>query len=193
MKNKKDYPETVMLIDAMQLNDIVTDFKKNFEERLQRPLHGLDMAQFVVNLASDAGMSGGKNEAHVVFLYDKSMPELKHCFPSGLETELNGVAFKDRLGEFNIDSLSPEDIVSPEDLFFDLLRAVNGLSDVKRIICVPFEQDNRQKIHSALEEIKGKEVTLFSMAKPEETTGYVWRILAFPVMQAMGIKGSEIL
>jgi len=192
MENKIDFPETVMLIDAMLLNTIVADFKKNFEEMLQRTLQDLDVAQFIVNLALDAGISEKNKETQVIFVYDKTSPKLKHCIPSDLGSELNGVAFQDSLGEFILASLSPEEITTREDLFFDLLQIVSESIDVKRVIVVPFEQNNQQTIHSTLEDMKGKEVTLFGMKQPEKTTSYNWQLLAYPVMQALGIKGEEI-
>lgn len=192
MENKVNFPETVMIIDAMLLNTIVTDFKKNFEEMLRRPLQDLDVAQLIVNLALDAGVSEGNKETQVIFVYDKTAPKLIHCIPSDLGSELNGVAFQDSLGEFILASLSPEEITTREDLFFDLLQIVSESPDVKRIIVVPFEQDNQQTIHSTLEDIKGKDVTLFGMKQPEKATSYTWQLLAYPVMQALGIKGEEI-
>ena len=192
MENKINFPETVILIDAMLLNTIVNDFKKNFEEMLQRPLQSLDIAQFIVNLALDAGVSESNKEKQVIFVYDKSAPKLKHCSPSNLSSELNGVAFQDTLGEFILASLSPEEITTREDLFFDLLQIISESPDVKQIIVVPFEQNNQQTIHSTLENIKGKEVTLFGMKDPEKATSYTWQLLAYPIMQALGIKGEEI-
>ncbi|NDV83863.1 DUF6621 family protein [Bacteroides sp. 51] len=191
-ENQINFPETVILIDAVLLNAIVKDFKKNFEEMLQRPLQKMDVAQFVVNLALDANMPVGNKEIQVIFVYDELAPKLSDSMPSDLKKELNGVAFQDSLGEFVFASLSLEEMVSREDLYFDLLRIVGESVDVKRVIVVPFEQNNKETIHSALEEIKGKEVTLFGMNKPERVISYSWQLLAYPVMQALGIRGDEM-
>lgn len=192
MENKISFPETVILIDAVLLNVIVKDFKKNFEEMLQRPLQKMDVAQFVVNLALDADIPRGNKEIQVIFVYDESVTKLSHSMPSDLGNELNGVAFQDDLGEFAFASLSPEGMVTRDELYFDLLHVIGESTDVKRIIAIPFEQNNKETIHAALEDIKEKEVTLFGMNKPERTTSYTWQLLAYPVMQALGIRGDEM-
>lgn len=192
MENKINFPETVVLIDAALLNAIVTDFKKNFEKMLQRSLQKMDVAQFAVNLALDANIPTGNKEIQVIFVYDESTPKLSHSVPSDLKSELDGVAFQDSLGEFIFASLSPEEMTTRDDLYFDLLHIIGESDDVKRIIAIPFEHNNKETIHAALEGIKEKEVTLFSMNKPERTTSYSWQLLAYPVMQALGIRGDEM-
>lgn len=181
-----------MLIDAALLNLIVSDFKKNFEDMLRRPIQDMDVAQFVVNLALDANVPADGKEVQVLFIYDKSSSVLKHCLPSDLRSELNGVAFQSGLGEFVFASISPEEMTTREDLYFDLLRIMSEAPDLKRIIAIPFEANNKETIHSALNEIKDKEVTLFGMNKPDKAIKYNWQMLAYPVMQALGIKGEEI-
>ena len=192
MENKIKFPETVMLIDAALLNAIITDFKKNFEDMLQRPLQKMDVAQFVVNLGLDANIPQGNKETQVIFVYDESTTKFNHSVPSDLSNELNGVAFQDELGEFFFASLSPEGMTSREELYFDLLHVIGDSPDVRRVIAIPFEQNNRETIHSALEEIKEKEVILFGMNKPDRATSYSWQLLAYPVMQALGIRGDEM-
>lgn len=192
MENKMDFPETVMLIDAVLLDTIATDFKKNFEKMLHRPLQKLDIAQLIVNLAMDAEVPEDNKETQVIFVYDKSAPKLKHCIPSDLDKDLNGVAFRDRLGEFILAALSPEDITSREELFFDLLQLAGESPGVKRIIAVPSGPNNQQATHAALEDIKGKEVTLFGADNPGKATSYTCRLFAYPVMQALGIRGHEV-
>lgn len=192
MIDKVTFPETVMLIDAAFLNDITKNFKQHFEAMLQRPLPPMDMAQFVVNLTLDTNIPAGSKEIQVVIVYDESCTKLTNSTPSDLKNELNEVAFRDQLGEFIFASLSPEKMVAREDMFFDLLRIVAESDDVKRIIVAPFEQGNRERIHTALEEIKEKDVVLFGMSEPQEERSYDWQIIAYPVMQALGIRGEEL-
>lgn len=192
MDSQIQFPETVMLIDATLLNLIVSDFKKNFEDMLRRPLQDMDIPQFVVNLALDANIPAANKEIQVIFVYDDSCSILKHSIPSDLSKELNGVAFQDNMGEFVFASLSPEEMTTREDLYFDLLHIISESADVKRIITIPFEANNKETIHRTLNEIKDKEVTLFGMNKPEKAIKYSWQMLAYPIMQALGIKGEEI-
>lgn len=191
-KDKISFPETVILIDTVLLNIVIRDFKQNFEKMLQRPLQKMDVAQFILNLALDANMPAGSKETQVIFVYDESELRLSHSLPSDLKSELDGVAFRDNLGEFIFAGLSAEGMVAREDLYFDLLHIISESADVKRIIVIPPEQSNKETLRATLEEIKGKEVILFGMSKPERDTSYTWQMLAYPVMQALGIKGDEM-
>lgn len=192
MENKIDFPETVMLIDAVLLDFIIKDFKKNFEEMLHRPLQEMGVSQFIINLALEANIPIGNKEVQVIFVYDESTPKLSHSTPSDLNTELNGVAFRDSRGEFIFSSLSTEGMATHHELFFNLLNLIGESPKVKRVIAVPFEQNSNEIIHAALEKMRKKEVTLFDMTKPERPTSYTWRMLAYPVMQALGIRGDEL-
>ena len=44
----------------------------------------------------------------------------------------------------------------------------------------------------ALHEVKGKEIIQFRMNAPEASVEYKWDMLAFPVMQALGIRADEL-
>jgi len=192
MDNNIHFPETVMLIDATVLNHIVMDIKKNFEEILQRPIQDMDVAQFIVNLALDAELPEDNKETQIIFVYDESTPKLSYCIPSDLNKELNGVAFQDGLGEFQFSSLSPEGITSKDELYLDLLHIINESADIKRIIAICSDEDSLSEIHTFIKGIKNKEVTLFSLKEPKDSPSYTWQMLAYPIMQALGIKGEEI-
>ena len=83
-------------------------------------------------------------------------------------------------------------MVSREDLFLDLLSIVSDSADVKRMIVISFNEEYGKKVTDALHEVKGKEVIQFRMNEPELPVDYKWDMLAFPVMQALGIKGEEL-
>lgn len=190
--NKIEFPQTVMLIDAVWLNLIITDFKKNFEQMLNRPIQDMDMAQFILNLSLDASISEGSKEVQILLVYGDSTPQLNFCVPSALDSELNGVAFQDGEREFVFSSVSPEGMASHEELYLDLLKIVGESADVKHMIVVPTENESLHDIHTALGEIKGKQITLFSMNEPAKTEKFIWRVVAYPIMQALGIKGEEV-
>ena len=82
--------------------------------------------------------------------------------------------------------------MSREDLFLDLLSIVSDSADVKRMIVISFNEEYGKKVTDALHEVKGKEVIQFRMNEPELPVDYKWDMLAFPVMQALGIK-AEVL
>lgn len=184
--------ETVVLIDAAFLNFVVMDMKGYFEKTLHRPLQQLDISVLVTCLTLDAGITEGKNEIQFLFVYDQESSSLKHCHPSDLQKELNGVAFQSPYGEYSFASVPSEGMVSREDLFMDLLSIVSDSADVKKMIVISFNEEYGEKVSDALNKVEGKEVIQFRMNEPEFPVGYRWDMLAFPVMQALGIKAEEL-
>ena len=184
--------ETVVLIDAAFLNFVITDMKGYFEDTLQRSLQEIDLSMLTTYLTLDAGTAEGKNEVQFLFVYDKESGNLAHCQPSDLEKELNGVAFQSPYGEYSFASVPSEGMVSREELFLDLLAIVSDSADVKRMIVVSFNEEYGKKVTDALHEVKGKEIIQFRMNEPEASVEYKWDMLAFPVMQALGIRAEEL-
>lgn len=184
--------ETVVLIDAAFLNFVITDMKGYFEKTLQRSLQEIDLSMLTTYLTLDAGITEGKNEVQFLFVYDKDPSHLVHCHPSDLEKELNGVAFQSPYGEYSFASVPSEGMVSREELFLDLLAIVSDSADVKRMIVVSFNEEYGKKVTDALHEVKGKEIIQFRMNEPEASVEYKWDMLAFPVMQALGIRADEL-
>ena len=140
----------------------------------------------------DAWITEGKNEVQFLFVYDKVSSRLQFCLTSFLQEELNGVAFQSPYGEYSFASVPSEGMVSREDLFLDLLSIVSDSADVKRMIVISFNEEYGKKVTDALHEVKGKEVIQFRMNEPELPVDYKWDMLAFPVMQALGIKAEEL-
>ena len=184
--------ETVVLIDAAFLNFVITDMKKYFEATLQRTLQEIDLSILTTYLTLDAGIAEGKNEVQFLFVYDKESANLVHCQPSGLEKELNGVAFQSPYGEYSFASVPSEGMVSRENLFLDLLSIVADSADVKKMILVSFNEEYGKKVTDALNKVQGKEIVQFRMNEPETPVAYQWDMLAFPVMQALGIRADEL-
>ena len=184
--------ETVVLIDAAFLNFVITDMKRYFEETLQRSLQEIDLSMLTTYLTLDAGIADGKNEVQFLFGYDKESGNLAHCQPSDLEKELNGVAFQSPYGEYSFASVPSEGMVSREDLFLDLLSIVADSADVKKMILVSFNEEYGKKVTDALNEVQGKEIVQFRMNEPDTPVAYKWDMLAFPVMQALGIRADEL-
>lgn len=184
--------ENVMLIDASFLNYVVTDLKKYFERTLNRSLQEIDLAELSTYLALDAGIVEGANEVQMLMVYDQESSTLQHCHPSDLKEELNGVAFKNQVGEFVFAGVPCEEMVSRADLYVDLLGIVAGCGDVKRVIVVSFNEEYGKEVTATLSKIKEKEILQFRMNESEEAVAYRWEMLAFPVMQALGIRGDEL-
>lgn len=184
--------ETVMLVDAAFLDFVVTDMKRYFTSVLKRELRDADLSQLMTLLALDAGIEEGKNDIQVLLVYDARSGRFAHCHPSDLKTELNGVAFTNELGEFSFASVSSEEMVSREELYLDLLNVVADSADVKKLILVPGNEEYGHRVAEALKEVKDKEIIQFRMNEPGGAVDYRWELLAYPVMQALGIRGEEL-
>lgn len=184
--------EIVVLIDAAFLNFVITDMKGYFEKTLQRSLQEIDLSVLTTYLTLDAGVKEGKNEVQFLFVYDKQSSSLAFCHPSDLEKELNGVAFQSPFGEYSFASVPSEGMVSRENLFVDMLTIVADSADVKKMIVVSFNEEYGERVTDTLSEVKGKEVIQFRMNEPESPVDYHWDMLAFPVMQALGIRADEL-
>ena len=193
MDEKIKFPSNVLLFDAAFLNLVVTDLKKYFEKTLMRELQEIDLSELVTYIVLDAGMVVGDNQIQILMVYDKDSAQLSNCRPSDLSAELNGVAFKSQFGEFSFASVPCEEMVSREELYLDLLSIVLDSADVERLILVSFNEEYGDKVMERLKGVKNKETIQFRMNEPEESIeGYQWEMLAYPVMQALGIRGEEL-
>lgn len=184
--------ETVVLIDAAFLNFVIMDMKRYFEETLQRTLQEIDLSMLTTYLTLDAGIVEGKNEVQFLFVYDKDSNKLQNCQPSDLKNELNGVAFQSPYGEYLFASVPSEGMVSREALFLDLLSIISDSADVKKMIIISFNEEYEDKVTTVLSEVKEKEIIQFRMNEPQIPVEYKWDMLAFPVMQALGIRADEL-
>ncbi|WP_125041115.1 DUF6621 family protein [Bacteroides faecalis] len=191
-KSQIKLSETVVLIDTAFLNFVITDMKGYFEETLQRTLQDIDLSMLTTYLTLDAGIVEGKNEVQFLFVYDKDSNKLQNCQPSDLKNELNGVAFQSPFGEYLFASVPSEGMVSREDLFLDLLSIISDSADVKKMIIISFNEEYGDKVTTILSEVKEKEVIQFRMNEPQIPVEYKWDMLAFPVMQALGIRADEL-
>ncbi len=184
--------ETVVLIDAVFMNYVVSDLKKHFEKYLKRPLQDIDITYLATILALNAGIKEGENKIQYLFVYDKSGEKLVHCNPSDLKKELNGVAFENTYGEHLFASISSEGIVSRAELYLDLLNIIADSADVKRMLVISFNEEYGEEVTTLLNKVKGKEILQLRMYEPDVPVQYKWDILAFPLMQALRIRGDEL-
>lgn len=193
MDEKIKFPSNVVLIDTAFLNLVVIDLKKHFEKILTRELQEIDLSELTTYIALDAGITVGDNQIQILMVYDKDSAQLFNCQPSDLSSELNGVAFKNQFGEFSFASVPCEGMVSREELYLDLLNIVSDSSDVERLTLISFNEEYGTKVMDQLKKIKNKEIIQLRMNEPEyNIEGLQWKMLAFPVMQALGIKGEEL-
>ena len=139
MKETK-WKENVILVDADYVDKVAFDLTVNFERMLGRRIPQADMAQWLECVALDGGLRPTANSqkptatCQVVLLHKQSKME---NFLPGSFAELDGKAFKGRLGEFLISCVKVEDLTTMDDLFIDSMQVLSNAEEVKRLIVVP--------------------------------------------------------
>lgn len=192
LNNNIKLSENVVLIDAAFLNFVISDLKNYFEQTLNRSLGEIDLSLFTTYLMLDAGITEGNNDIQFLFVYDSQSEQLAYCRPSDLKKDLNGVAFKSSYGEFSFVSVPSEGMVSRENLYLDLLTIVADSSDVKKIIVISFNEEYGDQVSEILDKVEKKDVFQFRMNEPEQNVTYKWDMLAFSIMQSLGIRSDEL-
>lgn len=192
MEQESKFTATVVLVDASFLNFVINDLKRNFERMLKRSLQDVELDKLITYLALDAGIREGEDEMQVLMIYDKDSRCLQHCRPSDLEKELNNTAFRNSLGEFSLFSFQPENMATLEELYLESLKLVADAKEVEKLIVVSFNEEYGEKVKDILMKTDGKDIIQFRMNEPEHPVSYRWEILAYPIMQALGIKGEEL-
>lgn len=192
MKEQLKMTETVILIDAAFLNFMTSSVKNNFELMLKRDLQEVDLSHLITYIALDAHIPKGKGETQVFLIYDDDSTCLFHTHPSNLVKELNNVAFTNDLGEFSFYTFQPEKMASRQDLFLESLKVIKESKEVTKLIVLSFNEEYGNEVNNILKTIGDKKVIQFRMNEPEQKVMYRWEMLAYPVMQALGIRGDEL-
>lgn len=191
MEDRIKFTETVFLIDGDYLNHMLTDVRGYFSVKLNRELPDINLDQLITYLALDARVEEGEKDIMVILVHDNDTPRLKYCNPSDFKEELNNVAFKNHLGEFQFTSISPEGFTTNPELFLNILDLITNSQDVKKMVLIPFEDVYIEETLNALENCN-KQTVLFGMKESNKIKKHQWEVLAFPLMQALSIKGDEI-
>ncbi len=193
MHTQIEFPENVFLIDAAYLNFVISDLKNHFENTLGRSLGQIDIPELMILFALDAGFQKKEGqEALVIWIYDQENEKLAGCIPSDLRKELNGVCFSDQMGEFEFASMSPEGMTSREELYEDMLRILLETQSVRRLVLIGFEEIYKTEIFSDTVRNSGKVIVNFVMDQRSELANVCSETIAYPLMQALGIRGEEL-
>lgn len=184
--------ENVILVDVSFLNLVIEELKRHFEGLLDRKLREVNVADLFVLLACDIGIEPGDNKIQVLLIYDEESSVLMNCIPSDVKKELDNVAFRDIWGEFSFFSFHPDNMVSLEELYLESLKVVADAKEVKRLTLLSFNEKYGEKVTDILKRVDGKEIVQFRMNEPEGELPCRWEVLAYPVMQALGVKGDEL-
>lgn len=193
------WSENVILVDADYVDKVAFNLTVNFERMIGRRIPKADMAKWIVCVALDGGVrppkaEGQENSTLVVLVHKKEKTAMEN-FEPGVYEELNGKAFKDQLGEFEIGAYPIEPIPGGEDYLIDALKLVTQQKDVKRVIVIPDAENDYiyNKVREALNRVDDdeKRMTVLAM-QPMPGGNFKQEILGYSLMAALGISSEEL-
>ena len=191
--NELKFAEKVILIDAIYINKVTTDLRQHFSQVIGRELPKADLPIFLECVAMDAAIQPGDNVLQVLFVYDKNENKMDAFNPSDLKKELNDVAFKSQLGEFQLNAFEPSDMADRESFFLEAVKLVADAKEVKHLVVVPSESEYGDKLPEIFDKVDGKEsIHVLGMNPPVPSDKYQWEMLGYAVLQALGIRSDEI-
>ena len=193
INNELKFAEKVILIDAAYINKVTKDLSQHFGQVIGRALPKADLAIFLDCVAMDAAIQPGDNVLQVLFVYDKNESKMDAFIPSDLKKELNDVAFKSQLGEFQLNAFEPSEMADKETFFLESVRLIADAKEVKHLVVVPSESEYGYKLPEIFDKVDGKEsIHVLGMNPPVSSDKYQWEMLGYAVLQALGIRSDEI-
>jgi hypothetical protein len=158
-----------------------------------RELPKADLPIFLECVAMDAAIQPGENVLQVLLVYDKELTKMDAFNPGDLKKELNDVAFKSQLGEFQLNTFEPSDMADREAFFLEAVKLVADAKEVKHLVIVPSETEYGDKIPEILEKVDGKEsIHVLGMNPLAPSKAFSWEMMGYAVLQALGIRSDEI-
>ena len=184
--------ENVVIADADYIDKVAFNLIVNFERMLNRRIPQADLARWIDCIALDGGIREGDNHVQVILVHAKQREALANFRPSHYDTELNGMAFKDHLGEFAISAFPTEPLVTQQEFLLDILGMACAQECVKRIMLIADTSQMLDKVKGMLKTVddEKKRITLFDM-QPLTPGPYRQEILGYSLMNAMGIRSEE--
>lgn len=193
ISNELKFAEKVILIDASYINKVTADLSKHFGQMIGRELPKADLPIFLECVAMDAAIQPGENVLQVLLVYDKEHAKMDAFNPSDLKKELNDVAFKSQLGEFQLNTFEPSDMADREAFFLEAVKLVADAKEVKHLVVVPSETEYGDKLPEILEKVDGKEsIHVLGMNPLAPSKAFRWEMMGYAVLQALGIRSDEI-
>ena len=193
INNELKFAEKVILIDASYINKVTGDLSQHFGQMIGRELPKADLPIFLECVAMDAAIQPGENVLQVLLVYDKEHAKMDAFNPSDLKKELNDVAFKSQLGEFQLNTFEPSDMADREAFFLEAVKLVADAKEVKHLVIVPSETEYGDKIPEILEKVDGKEsIHVLGMNPLAPSKAFSWEMMGYAVLQALGIRSDEI-
>ena len=191
--NELKFAEKVILIDAVYINKVTTDLRQHFSQVIGRELPKADLPIFLECVAMDAAVQPGDHTLQVLFVYEKGCARMDAFNPGDLKKELNDVAFKSQLGEFQLNAFEPSDMADRETFFLESVKLVADAKEVKHLVVIPSETEYGDKLPEIFEKVDGKEsIHVLGMNPPAPSKTFQWEMLGYAVLQALGIRSDEI-
>lgn len=188
---KISWSENVILVDSAFLDSLVQDFIVNFERMINRPLGKLNLCHWLDCLLLDIGLGESTHDNFVAFLHPLNAMKMSAVEPGNYKEDLTEKAFKDRLGEFTLDSFPIEKIVSTGEFVSQALKAAMESEATKQILVVGDFSSYGEEICKVASEDSSAKITLFGMT-PLPEGKYKQQVLGYSVMSALGIKAEEL-
>ena len=191
--NELKFAEKVILIDAIYINKVTTDLRQHFSQIIGRELPKADLPIFLECVAMDAAIQPGDHTLQVLFVYEKGWAKMDVFNPGDLKKELNDVAFKSQLGEFQLNAFEPSDMADREAFFLESVKLIADAKEVKHLVVIPSETEYGDKLPEIFEKVDGKEsIHVLGMNPPTPSKNFQWEMLGYAVLQALGIRSDEI-
>ena len=193
INNELKFAEKVILIDASYINKVAGDLSRHFSQLIGRELPKADLPVFLECVAMDAAIQPGENVLQVLLVYDKELTKMDAFNPGDLKKELNDVAFKSQLGEFQLNTFEPSGMADREAFFLEAVKLVADAKEVKHLVIVPSETEYGDKLPEILEKVDGKEsIHVLGMNPLATSKAYRWEMMGYAVLQALGVRSDEI-
>ena len=191
--NELKVAEKVILIDAAYINKVTADLSRHFSEVIGRALPKADLPIFLECVAMDAAVQPGNHTLQVLFVYEKGCAKMDAFNPGDLKKELNDVAFKSQLGEFQLNAFEPSDMADKESFFLESVKLIADAKEVKHLVVIPSETEYGDKLPEIFDKVDGKEsIHVLGMNPPAPSKAFQWEMLGYAVLQALGIRSDEI-
>jgi hypothetical protein len=194
-----EWSENVILADAEYVDRAAFDLTVNFERMLERRVPKADLALWVECVALDGGMplteATEATEAtalSVILIHEWQNKALANFSPGRYEEELNGKAFKGRVGECVFTAIQTEQVVEKDNLLLDTLHLLCMQKEIKRLMIIVPEElaDGVRQILRRFDS-DSRHATLFTM-QPVQGGAYRQEMLGYSLMASLGISSKEI-
>ena len=184
--------ENIILIDAEYVDNVAFNLTVNFERMLGRRIPKADLANWLDYIALDGGLEPMDGQSiQVVFIHDSKNTGLDNFSPSDYKKEINGMAFKDNIGEFAMEAYPVEQgLTNKEDFFRDILDIAINSEKVKNIMVIPDSETYGKSVCDMIKKSK-KTSTVFSM-EPLMGGGNQ-QILGYSLTCALGVRSDEFV